>query len=195
MAPRTFGATKFRNAVPSIPPREEWYRTYLPSSASAPANTTAYSGVVKTTREAVVTLTPGGDASVRSYTATGEHEGDVWSGKLGPVADWDVSRLEDGGMLVAGNDGTVSDRWKGKAINMMDMELQESRTRHHHCPGHCTDTRLRTTPSLALRPTRDTPFRLEAKRAACLCTRRRLASRLPQRTWCQSMTSPPRRHR
>ncbi len=108
MAPRTFGATKFRNAVPAIPARDEWYRTHLPPASSAPPNTTTYSGLVKTTREAVITLSPGGDASVRPYCAVGEREGDVWAGKIGPVADWDVSRLEDAGMIVAGNDGTVS---------------------------------------------------------------------------------------
>lgn len=113
MAPRTFGATKFRNAVPAIPDREEWYRTGLPSSGSAPANTSAYSGVVKTWRGGVLTLTPGGDTSVRAYGAAGEREGEVWSGKLGPVADWDVSRLEDTGMVVAGTDGTVSGRGRG----------------------------------------------------------------------------------
>ncbi|GMK55984.1 hypothetical protein CspeluHIS016_0210400 [Cutaneotrichosporon spelunceum] len=108
MAPRTFGATKFRNAVPAIPARDQWYRTHLPPTSAAPPNTSSYSGVVKTTREAVITLAPSGDASVRSYAAVGEHEGEAWVGKLGPVADWDVSRLEDGGMLVAGNDGTAT---------------------------------------------------------------------------------------
>lgn len=117
MAPRTFGATKFRNAVPAIPHRDEWYRTALPGAAAAPPNTSAYSSVVKTSRELVITLAPNGDASVRSYAAVGASEGDVWSGKLGPVADWDISRLEDGGMVVAGNDGTVS-------CEVLDVEMQ-----------------------------------------------------------------------
>ncbi|KLT40440.1 DUF1900-domain-containing protein [Cutaneotrichosporon oleaginosum] len=108
MAPRTFGATKFRNAVPAIPARDEWYRTHLPPSSAAPPNTTAYSGLVKTTREAIITLAPSGDASVRSYSAIGESEGQVWAGKFGAVADWDASRLEDGGMVIAGNDGTAT---------------------------------------------------------------------------------------
>ncbi|BEJ15558.1 hypothetical protein CspHIS471_0501630 [Cutaneotrichosporon sp. HIS471] len=108
MAPRTFGATKFRNAVPAIPTRDEWYRTHLSPASSAPPNTSTYSGLVKTTREAVIILAPNGDASVRPYSAIGEHEGEVWTGKIGPVADWDVSRLEDAGMLVAGNDGTAT---------------------------------------------------------------------------------------
>lgn len=107
MAPR-FGATKFRNAVPAIPPRDQWYRTHLPSASDAPANTSSFSSVVKTNREWMVTLTPSGDASVRGYASVGEREGEAWNGRLGTVLDWDLSRLEDGGMVVAGGDGSVS---------------------------------------------------------------------------------------
>lgn len=110
MAPK-FGATKFRNAVPNVPHRDGWYRTNLATLASdAPSNTSQFSSAIKTNRESVLTLTPGGDASIRLYSAVGENEGAVWSGKLGGVvADWDVSRLEDAGMVVAGGDGSVSD--------------------------------------------------------------------------------------
>lgn len=103
-----FGATKFRNAVPAVPARDHWYRTHLPSASDAPQNTVAYSSVVKTNREHVVTVTPSGDVSIRRYDAVGDKEGEAWQGKLGSVADWDLSRLEGGDMVVAGADGTVS---------------------------------------------------------------------------------------
>lgn len=105
---RQFGATKFRNAVPAVPARDAWYRSHLPSASDAPQNTTAYSSIVKTDREHVVTVTPSGDISIRRYSSVGEKEGDAWNGKLGPVADWDLSRLEGGDIVVAGTDGTVS---------------------------------------------------------------------------------------
>jgi hypothetical protein len=105
MAPK-FGASKFRNAVPTVPARDAWYRSNLTSNA--PNNTAVYSSVVKANTEHVVTLTPAGDVSVRAYDAVGEKEKDAWSGKFGGVLDWDLSRLEDRGMYVAGADATVS---------------------------------------------------------------------------------------
>ncbi|KAL1411200.1 hypothetical protein Q8F55_002151 [Vanrija albida] len=104
-----FGATKFRNAVPHFPPRDEWYRSSLPHAADAPPNTSQFSSVVKTNREHVVTLAPSGDASIRAYDAVGAKEGEAWAGKLGAgVADWDLGRLEGGELIVAGTNGTVS---------------------------------------------------------------------------------------
>lgn len=106
MPPR-FGATKFRNAVPAFPGKEDWYRSSLPGLNDAPQNTSSYSSVIKTSREWIVTLTPAGDCSVRGYKADGA-EPTLWSGKLGGVVDWDISGLEDGGMVIAHADGTVS---------------------------------------------------------------------------------------
>lgn len=103
-----FGATKFRNAVPAVPPRDAWYRSHLPAASDAPQNTVAYSSVVKTNRQHVITVTPSGDVSIRDYDSVGEKEGEAWNGKIGPVADWDLSRLEGADMVVAGTDGTVS---------------------------------------------------------------------------------------
>lgn len=106
-----FGATKFRNAIAGIPAREEWYRSALPAADAAPANTSSYSSVIKTNREWIVTLAPNGDCSVRAYNAPGESGKPAWSGKLGGVADWDISPLEDGGFVAAHTDGTVSQTW------------------------------------------------------------------------------------
>jgi hypothetical protein len=109
MAPK-FGVYKFRNAEPVVPARDGWFRSgFSTLSSDAPTNTSQFSSVVKTNRQGVLTLTPGGDASVRLYSATGADASAHWTGKLGgAVSDWDVSRLEDNGMLVASTNGTVS---------------------------------------------------------------------------------------
>lgn len=108
MPPPRFGATKFRNAVPGFPPRDEWYRSSLPHAADAPPNTSQFSSVVKTNREHVVTVALSGDASIRAYDAVGANEGQTWTGKLGAgVADWDLGRVEGGELIVAGTNGTV----------------------------------------------------------------------------------------
>ncbi|KIR37980.1 actin cross-linking [Cryptococcus deuterogattii 99/473] len=108
MAFSRFGASKYRNAVPSIPHRDGWYRAGLPS-ASATSNTssavTTFSSEIKTNREWIVTLTQAGDLSYRPY------HGDSISLKVGSgggVGDWDLSRCEDGLLVVGGLDGAVS---------------------------------------------------------------------------------------
>lgn len=108
MAFSRFGASKYRNAVPNIPHREEWYRSALPP-ASATSTTssavTTFSSEIKTNREWIVTVTQAGDLSYRLY------HGDSISLKVGSgggVGDWDLSRLEDGLLVIGGLDGTVS---------------------------------------------------------------------------------------
>lgn len=118
MAPK-FGATKFRNAVPAIPGREEWYRTNLTSDSAA--NTSGFSSSIKANREYIVTLSPNGDCSVRAYSSLGAEESHAWSGKLQPCSNWDLSLLEGGGLWVAGTDGTVSAAQK---VLMADRELR-----------------------------------------------------------------------
>ncbi|OXB39193.1 actin cross-linking [Cryptococcus neoformans] len=108
MAFSRFGASKYRNAVPNIPHREEWYRSALPP-ASATSTTssavTTFSSEIKTNREWIVTVTQAGDLSYRLY------HGDSISLKVGSgggVGDWDLSRLEDGLLVIGGLDGAVS---------------------------------------------------------------------------------------
>jgi len=109
-----FGASKFRNAVRHIPPREEWYRGALPpaiSSSSISSSTSTFSSEVKTNREWVVTLSPAGELSYRGYEAlAGQEKVGVVKGLGGGggVGDWDLSKLEDGSIAVGGLDGSVS---------------------------------------------------------------------------------------
>ena len=109
MAPfNRFGASKYRNAVPHIPGKEEWYRTNLPPTSSSTASAVStFSSKVKTNRQHIVTVTPSGDVSWRPY-ASGS--GDVGMAKAGAgtMGDWDLSRLEGGLIAVGGTDGSVS---------------------------------------------------------------------------------------
>lgn len=110
MAPfNRFGASKYRNAVPHIPAKDEWYRTNLPSTGSSTASAAStFSSEVKANRSHVVTLSQGGELSWRAYGATGSDG--VGSAKVGSgvVGDWDLSRLEGGLLAVGGTDGNVS---------------------------------------------------------------------------------------
>lgn len=112
MAPLSrFGASKFRNATPYIPARDEWYRNNLPPTASsAPLSAlTTFTSEIKTTREWIFTLSSSGDLSYRRYdtTGTGDQMGSDKVGS-GSIADWDVSGLEGGQLAVGGVDGSVS---------------------------------------------------------------------------------------
>lgn len=109
-----FGASKFRNAVPHVPTREDWYRNALPTSASSSStssSTSTFSSEVKTSRQWVATLSQAGELSYRAYDTFGAYPkvGVVKGlGGGGGVGDWDLSRLEDGLMAVGGLDGSVS---------------------------------------------------------------------------------------
>lgn len=106
-----FGASKFRNAQPYIPNREEWYRTNLPSSSSSTSSpTSTFSSEIKTNREWIVTLSPAGELSYRGYDVTfKDGVGVLKIGSGGGVGDWDLSRLEGGTLAIGGLDGSVSD--------------------------------------------------------------------------------------
>ncbi|WVQ71408.1 hypothetical protein IAR50_000944 [Cryptococcus sp. DSM 104548] len=107
MAFARFGASKYRNAVPSVPHRDEWYRGALPAvpTTTTSSAVTTISSEIKTTREWIITVAPTGELSCRGYA--GEVTGmKVESG--GGVGDWDVSRLEDGLLAVGGLDDKVS---------------------------------------------------------------------------------------
>ncbi|WVQ70262.1 uncharacterized protein L199_008488 [Kwoniella botswanensis] len=110
MAPSRFGASKYRNSLASVPPREEFYRSHLPpSTGSSSSNLSTFSGEIKSSREWIVTVTPAGDLSCRKY---GDHSGEKASiekvGKGGGVGDWDLSRLEDDKVVIGGLDGSIS---------------------------------------------------------------------------------------
>ena len=114
MPPARFGASKFRNAVPHIPSRDEWYRGGLPptsASNSTASTTSTFSSELKANREWIVTLSPAGGLSYRGYEEVGK-DGQVGVvnglGGGGGVGDWDLSRLEDGMLVIGGLDGTVS---------------------------------------------------------------------------------------
>ncbi|OCF44702.1 actin cross-linking [Kwoniella heveanensis CBS 569] len=107
-----FGASKYRNAIPYIPPREEFYRHSLPPFALSSSNATSsaistFSSEIKTTREWIVTLTASGDLSYRSY-AEGSEAKTLKAGSGGGVGDWDVSPLEDGFIAIGGLDGAIA---------------------------------------------------------------------------------------
>jgi hypothetical protein len=109
MAPFSrFGASKYRNAVPHIPGREEWYRTNLPPTSNTTASVVnTFSSEVKTNRQHIVTVTQNGDVSWRLYDSA---IGVVGTAKIGggTVGDWDLSKLEGGLLAVGGTDGAVS---------------------------------------------------------------------------------------
>ncbi|WVR05042.1 hypothetical protein IAU60_002054 [Kwoniella sp. DSM 27419] len=103
-----FGASKYRNAVPYIPPREEFYRSSLPpfsSASSTSSNVSTFSSEIKTSREWIVTVSQAGDMSYRGYEG---EAGVIKVGSGGGVGDWDLSRLEDGLAAIGGLDGGVS---------------------------------------------------------------------------------------
>lgn len=111
MAASRFGASKFRNAVPHVPPREEWYRGSLPASSSSTASATStFSSEVKANRTLLVTVTPTGDITWRGVQAT-EDAAPKGQGKVGTggsVGDWDLGRVEGGELVIGGADGSVS---------------------------------------------------------------------------------------
>jgi len=105
MAPARFGASKFRNAIPSPTSTETWYRSSLPAAASNTSTSSSlstFSSEIKTSRRWIVTVTPSGDVSWRMYA-----DGSVGTMKIGAVTDWDLSRLEDETLVVGGTDGSV----------------------------------------------------------------------------------------
>ncbi|KAK4689936.1 coronin-7, partial [Tremellales sp. Uapishka_1] len=110
--PSRFGASKYRNSILFTPPRTEWNRTSLPSTASSTSTSalSTFSSEIKANREYVVTLTPGGELSCRRYGTLGSGDGVEVVKSLGggPVGDWDLSKLEDGLMVVGGVDGRIS---------------------------------------------------------------------------------------
>nr|XP_019042887.1 actin cross-linking [Kwoniella bestiolae CBS 10118]OCF21817.1 actin cross-linking [Kwoniella bestiolae CBS 10118] len=128
MAPSKFGASKYRNSISSIPPREEFYRSHLPSqNSSSSSNLSTFSGEVKSNREWIVTVTAAGDLSYRKYgTYTGEEAGVEKVGKGGGIGDWDLSRLEDDTVVIGGLDGTIS---------VYDLTEGPSFTLRHTIPG------------------------------------------------------------
>lgn len=111
MAQSRFGASKFRNSIPHIPGREEWYRSGLAASSSSTTSaTSSFSSEIKTDRQLVVTVTPSGDISWRGYEAVGG-QAVFGSGKVGGgggVGDWDLGKVEGGELIIGGLDGSVS---------------------------------------------------------------------------------------
>ena len=110
--PSRFGASKYRNAVPHLPSREEWYRGDLPASSpsSSASSISTFSSEIKTNRQWIVTLTPSGELSYRLY-AKSDEDIVIGVGKVGGgggVGDWDLSQLEGGRLVVGGLDGSVS---------------------------------------------------------------------------------------
>lgn len=97
--------------MPYLVVREEWYRTSLPPSSSTTSSaTSSFSSEIKTDRQLLVTLTPGGDLSWRKYDAFGSGA-IVGSGKVGgggAVGDWDLGKVEGGEIVIGALDGTVS---------------------------------------------------------------------------------------
>lgn len=109
MPPSRFGASKFRNATPVVPGREEWYRSHLPqaSSNTTSSSTSTFSSEIKSSRKWIVTVSPSGEVSWRGYESTSGGER-VGSMKVEAVGDWDLSRLEDEKLIIGGMEGTVS---------------------------------------------------------------------------------------
>ena len=106
-----FGASKFRNAVPYITPREEWYRDTLPVTGNNPtaaSSDSTFSSQIKTNRDWIVTVASSGELSYRSYNVT-QPAVSMKGLSRGPVGDWDLSRLEDGMFALGGTDGSVSE--------------------------------------------------------------------------------------
>lgn len=124
MAPARFGASKFRNATSSATPTETWYRTSLPATSSAQftssSSLSTFSSEIKTNRRWIVTVTPSGDVSWRSYS-----EGPVGTMKVGPVGDWDLSRLEDECLAIGGTDGNVGPDAKVNEVEVADQAAQD----------------------------------------------------------------------
>ncbi|WVO12726.1 hypothetical protein L204_100334 [Cryptococcus depauperatus] len=108
MASSRFGASKYRNATASIPHPEEWYRGALPAAAALTTTSSvpsSFSSNIKTNRNWIITVTQTGELSCRSY------DGFVTSmrvGSGGGIGDWDLSRLEDGLLVLGGLDGAIS---------------------------------------------------------------------------------------
>lgn len=113
-----FGASKFRNAIPAVPPQTEWYRSALPSGASSSnLQTSTFSSEVKANHFHIVTLASNGDASWRGYSSAGAEDvaadagtsPGTGSGKLGSgmIGDWDVSQVGSGDVVVGCADGSV----------------------------------------------------------------------------------------
>ncbi|KAK8869948.1 hypothetical protein IAR55_000517 [Kwoniella newhampshirensis] len=157
MAPSRFGGSKYRNAVPHVPPREEWYRNSLPpasSSTTTSSSLSTFSSEVKTNREWIVTVTQSGDLSFRGY------EGGVGTLKVGSgggVGDWDLGALEGGLIAVGGLDGAVSVYTLPPSSN-----TSSSPTLIHTIPGSSSSTTTvsfhPTTPDILLVSTIATPL-------------------------------------
>ncbi|WWD15778.1 hypothetical protein CI109_100201 [Kwoniella shandongensis] len=152
-----FGASKYRNAVPHVLPREEWYRTALPpasSSSSTSSTLSTFSSEIKTNREWIVTVTQAGDLSYRGYEGSA---GTLKVGSGGGVGDWDLGRLEGGLLAIGGLDGAV-------AVYSLPStpDLSESPTLIHTIPGSSsfvtTVTFHPTTPGILLVSTVASPI-------------------------------------
>lgn len=144
MPPSRFGASKFRNATPVIPGRDEWYRTHLPqasSSNSTSSSTSTFSSEVKSSRRWIITISPSGEVSWRRYSSTSGKEGEAGSMKVGSVGDWDISGLEDETLVVGGTDGTVSPY----LVSCVSSHRQDPENHHQSSDryvGDCVQTTL-----------------------------------------------------
>ena len=106
-----FGASKFRNAIPAIPPREEWYRSTLPSGGtSTNLQTSTFSSEVKANHLYIVTVTPSGGVTWRGYGKAASEDAKSGTVGAGTVGDWDLSQVGGGSVVVGGADGSVSAR-------------------------------------------------------------------------------------
>jgi hypothetical protein len=150
-----FTTSKFRNAQLHPAARPELLRGQLPFSASAASTTgsaanSTFSSEIKTNYSYVVTVSPTGDLSFRAYSSgTAVGAAKVASGVVG---DWDLSRLDDGLVVVGDLDGCVSldsdiglfrsihtDCLAQKRVSLRPLGLSKWTTPSHMC--FCTPTR------------------------------------------------------
>ncbi|WWC61287.1 uncharacterized protein I303_103868 [Kwoniella dejecticola CBS 10117] len=104
-----FGASKYRNSLLHYPPRDEFYRSHIPSGSTSTSTNSTFSSEIKNNRQWIVTITPAGDLTFRAHKVKDEEEqvGFERVGKGGGVGDWDLSRLEDGTVVIGNSDGSI----------------------------------------------------------------------------------------